>query len=101
VSFLQQLKNRDAEGVKHKPVNNSGMPGNGTRRTNLSIGDTFETTYVQEPVYEGGKEEIVEDEKREITDREHSEKALEKILVNHFTFKDYLTILYQRYIKND
>lgn len=96
MSFLEKLKSRDAEGVTHEPVNNSGLPGNGSRRTDLSIGNTFESSYVQEPYFEGGQEKVVEDEERKVIDREHSEKALEKIFKKHITFKDYLKALYWR-----
>lgn len=96
MSFLDELKNRDAEGVKHKPVNKSGIASNDTRRTDKQIGDKFETSYVQEPRFEGGQAQTVENEEREIVDRKHSEKALEKIFKNHVTFKDYLQALYWR-----
>lgn len=95
MSFLQKLKERKAERVEHEPVE-GGIPTLAGCNLDKQIGYEFETTYVQEPRYEGGQDELVKDEERVITDRKHSEKALEKIFKNHVTFKDYITSLIWR-----
>jgi len=99
MSFLEELRTRKAEGIKSKPVEGSGLPSNGTTNVDKEIGDKFETTYVMEPRFEGGQEELVKDEERKIIDRKHSEKALERIFKKQFTLKDYLEALYWRMTK--
>lgn len=99
MSFLKKLKNRDADSIEHKPTE-GGIPSNGGKHKDKSVSYRFETTYVQESRYENGKDELIENEERIITDRKHSEKALQKVFKKHVTFKDYIQALIWR-IKND
>jgi len=90
MSFLKYLKNTSAQRATSEPVEDEGLPSSGSEHAAEPIGTEFTSTYEQANHFGDGSPTIVEDEKRVITDRLHSEKAIRKEFLKNVTFKDYL-----------